>query len=189
VASYQDVKERAVSDIVWLPALVGAAYAVYSKFPHIGVELVWLGLIGGIALLFAFLGLLGQADSIALVFLAASPYELLPIFPLIAGAAVAIVHIGYEVATGNARGTKTIPIERFLKEQKWIPDAVITDGVREKVDSDVNIARDEVVAKQKTGAMVEVKYGVPTVAYLGVGYIACVVYLLAFGQTVLTSLH
>ena len=70
-ASYQDVKERAVSDIVWVPALVGAAYVIYSKFPDLEVQLIWLGLIGAIAILFVYLGLVGQADSIALVFFAA----------------------------------------------------------------------------------------------------------------------
>ena len=188
LASYQDVKERAVSDIVWIPAVVGAAYVIYSLFPDLEVQLIWLGLIGGVAILFAYLGMVGQADSIALVFFAADPYQLSPIFPFIAGAAVALGHIGFEVAVGNARGTKTIPIERFLKEQKWIPEAVITDGAREKVDSDVNVARGEVEGKQKPGAMVEVKYGVPTVAYLGIGYLLCLVYLLIFNQAALFSL-
>ena len=188
VASYQDVKERAVNDIVWIPALIGAAYVICSMFPDLEVQLIWLGLIGGIAILFAYLGLVGQADSIALVFFAADPYQLSPIFPVIAGAAVALGHIGYEVAVGNARGTKTIQIERFLKEQKWIPEAVITGGIREKVDSDVNVARDEVEAKQKPGTMVEVKYGVPTVAYLGIGYLACLACLLIFNHAALLSL-
>ena len=188
VASYQDVKERAVRDIVWIPALVGVAYVIYSVFPNLEVLLIWIGLIGGIAILFAYLGLVGQADSIALVFIASDPYQLSPIFPVIAAAAVALGHIGYEAATGDAGGSKTIPIERFLKEQKWIPEAVITDGVREEVDSDVNVARDEVEANQKPGALVEVKYGVPTVAYLGIGYLACLAYLLIFRQATLPSL-
>jgi Flp pilus assembly protein protease CpaA len=188
LASYQDVKERAVSDIVWIPALVGAAYVVFSKFPYLEVQLIWLGMFGGIAILFAYLGLVGQADSIALVFFAADPYQLLPILPFIAGAVVALGHISFEVAVGNAPRTKTIQIERFLKEQKWIPEAIIIDGVREKVDSDVNVARDDVEAKQKPGAVVEVKYGVPTVAYLGIGYLACLAYLLIFNQAALLSL-
>ncbi len=188
MASYQDVKERVVSDIVWIPALVGTAYIIYSMFPDLEVQLIWLGLIGGIAILFAYLGVVGQADSIALIFFAADPYQLSPIFPFIAGAVVALGHIGYEGVVGNAWGTKTIPIERFLKEQKWIPEAVIIDGVREKVDSDVNVARDEVEAKQKPGSMVEVKYGVPTVAYLGIGYLACLAYLLIFSHATLLSL-
>lgn len=188
VASYQDIRERAVSDVVWIPALVGAAYVIYSSFPNLELQLVKLGLIGGIALLFAFLGAVGQADSIAIVFLASDPYQLSPILPLVSCAGVALAHIGYEVAVGNARGAKMIPLERFLKEQKWIPKAVIEDGVRRDVDSDVNIARDEVEATQKPGAMVEVKYGVPTVAYLGVGYILFLAYLLIFNQSAFLSL-
>ena len=188
VASYQDVKERAVNDIVWVPALIGSIYAIYSMFPNLELQLIKLGLIGGIALLFAYLGAIGQADSIALVFVAADPYKLSPILPLICGAAVALGHIGYEAATGNAWGSKTIPMERFLKEQKWIPEAIIVDEVRKEVDSDVNVARDEVEANQKPGAMVEVKYGVPTVAYLGAGYLAYLAYLLIFNQAALLSL-
>jgi Flp pilus assembly protein protease CpaA len=188
VASYQDVKERAVNDIVWIPALIGSAYVIYSMFPNLELQLIKLALIGGIALVFALLGAVGQADSIALVFIAADPYQLSPILPLVCGAAVALGHIGYEVATGNAWGSKTIPIERFLKEQKWIPEAVIADGVREEVNSDVNVARDEVESSHKPGAMVEVKYGVPTVAYLGIGYIVYLAYLLVFNQAVLLSL-
>ena len=79
-------------------------------------------------------------------------------------------------------------MERFLKEQKWIPEAIIVDEVRKEVDSDVNVARDEVEANQKPGAMVEVKYGVPTVAYLGAGYLAYLAYLLIFNQAALLSL-
>ena len=188
LASYQDVKERVVSDIVWIPALVGAAYVIYSLIPNIELQLIKLTLIGGIALVFALLGAVGEADSIALVFIAADPYRLSPILPLVFGACIALGHIVYEVATGNAGGLKTIPIERFLKEQKWIPEAVLVDGVREEVDSDVNVARDEVEAKMRPGAMVEVKYGVPYVAYLGIGYVAFLVYLLALHSSVFFSL-
>ena len=188
VASYQDVKERAVNDIDWISAMIGSAYVIYSMFPDLELQLVKLALIGGIALVFVLLGAVGQADSIALVFIAADPYQLSPILPLLSGAVVALGHIGYEITTGNAWGSKTVPIERFLREQKWIPEAVIADGVREEVNSDVNIARDEVEANQKPGAIVEVKYGVPTVAYLGVGYVAYLVYLLVFNQTALLSL-
>lgn len=188
VASYQDVKDRAVNDVVWIPALIGLAYVIYSMFPNLELQLIKLALIGGIAMVFVLLGAVGQADSIALVFIAADPYQLSPILPLVCGAAVALGHIGYEVATGNTWGSKTIPIERFLKEQKWIPEAVIADGAREEVNSDVNVARDEVESSHKPGAMVEVKYGVPTVAYLGIGYIAYLVYLLVFNQAVLLSL-
>ncbi len=188
VASYQDIKDRAVSDLVWVPALAGAVYIVYAMYPDLGFQLVKIGLVGVIALSFTFFGAVGQADAIALVFLAADPDRISPILPLFAAAAVALVHIGYEYAVGNARGGLTVPIERFLREQRWIPKAIVAEGVRTEVSRDVNVARDEVEASQKPGSMVEVGYGVPTVAYLGVGYLAYLVYLLAFNQAVFYSL-
>jgi len=57
-----------------------------------------------------------------------------------------------------------------------------------EVSGDVNVAREEVEAANKPGASVEVKYGVPTVAYLGVGYVIYLVYLLAFNYSVFASL-
>ena len=74
-----------MNDIVWVPALIGSIYEIYSMFPNLELQLIKLGLIGGIALLFAYLGAIGQADSIALVFVAADPYKLSPILPLICG--------------------------------------------------------------------------------------------------------
>jgi hypothetical protein len=187
-AAYRDVKERAVSDLVWVPALVGTALVVYGLYPDLALELVKVGLIGGIALAFAYLGLVGQADAIALAFIAADPYMSPPFLPLAFGAAVFAGHAVYLAATGYAWGTKTIPIEQFLKEQKWIPVATIAGGVRKEVGSDVNSARDEVEASQEAGSQVEVKYGVPTVAYLGTGYVAFLVFLLATSSGSLLSL-
>lgn len=183
-AAYQDVRDRAVNDLVWVPAIAGTAYIVYSLYSSVQsdlpLELVKLGLVGLIAVGFTYRGAVGQADAIALVFLAADPYRLSPIIPLFAAAALALSHIGYEYAVGNARGGLSIPIERFLKEQSWIPKAVVADGDRVEVNRDVNVAREEVEAKQKPGAMVEVSYGVPTVAYLGVGYVVYLAYLIVF---------
>ncbi len=190
-AAYQDVRERAVSDVVWIPALAGSAYAVYMVYPAVEFEALKLGLIGGVALAFTLLGVIGQADSIALVFVTADPFpvqKLSLIFPLALAMVAAVGHISYVWARGDARGKKVIPVERFLREQKWIPVAVVVDGVRKEVDADVNVARDEVERMESPGAMVEVKYGVPTVAYLGVGYLAYIVYLAVFNQAALLSL-
>jgi Flp pilus assembly protein protease CpaA len=192
VASYQDVSERAVSDLVWLPALVGVAYAVYSIHANdslLSLEflLLKIALIGGFGLVFAFLGGIGQADAIAMAFIAGDPYTLSPLLPLFATAVVATAHISYEYSVGNAK-TKAVPMEQFLKEQRWIPKAIVDQANRTEVSSDVNVAREEVEAANKPGAQVEVKYGVPTVAYLGVGYVAYIVYLLLFNYQVFASL-
>jgi vacuolar-type H+-ATPase subunit I/STV1 len=192
IASYEDVRERAVNDLVWLPALAGAGYVAYSMLtsggPTLGLLLVKLGLVGGIALVFLYFGSIGQADAIAMAFVASDPYPLSPILPLVAAAAIALTHIGYEFVSGNARGGLRVPIERFLKEPKWIPKAIVIDGVRTEVSSDVNAAREEVEVKQVSGAMVEVGYGVPTVAYLGVGYVAYLAYLIVFNPLAFAGL-
>ncbi len=193
IASYTDTKERAVSDLAWIPALAGAGYIFYELYvgPTQGAFeflLLKVALIGGIAILFSLLGGIGQADGIAIAFVAADPYSLSPIAPLFATAAVALVHIGYELAVGNARGVKAIPMEQFLHEQRWIPKAIVSDGVRTEVSGDVNVAREEVEAANKPGATVEATYGVPTVAYLGVGYVIFLTYLLAFNYAAFASL-
>ncbi|MDA4124598.1 MAG: hypothetical protein OK438_04005 [Thaumarchaeota archaeon] len=192
VAAYQDITERAVNDLVWAPALAGVAFIVYSMVisasPAPSQELLKLGLVGTIALVFTLLGAVGQADAIALVFVAADPYPLSPFLPLFAAAVVALCHISYAFLTGDARGGKSIAIERFLKEQKWIPKAIVAGGVRTEVNRDVNVAREEVEANQKQGAMVEVSYGVPTVAYLGVGYLVYLAYLVLFNYAAFVTL-
>lgn len=193
VASYSDVKERAVSDLAWVPALIGAAYVVYSLYTGYATSsleylLLKIALIGGIAMAFTFFGGIGQADGIAIAFVASDPYYFSPLAPLFATAAVALVHIGYEFLVGNARGGRSIPMEQFLREQRWIPKAIVSDGTRTEVSSDVNVAREEVEAADKPGGMVEVRYGVPTVAYLGVGYVIYLAYMVAFNYSAFASL-
>lgn len=192
IAAFQDVKDRAVSDLVWIPALVGVAYVFYSAStsmnPPLEFELVKVAIIGGVALAFVVLGAVGQADAIALVILAADPYRVSPILPLVFAAGVALVHMGYELAVGNARGNKTIPMEKFIREQRWIPKAVIVGDKRTEVNGDVNVARDEAEAANSPGAMVEVSYGVPTVAYLGLGYVAFLIYLVVLNPSVFSML-
>jgi hypothetical protein len=188
IAAYQDLKERSVWDLVWIPAVVGVAYSVVVEYPSIELLVIKLAFVGVVAFAFTYFGAIGQADAIALVFVAADFNPASPILPLVGTAIAAGVHIGYQYATGNARGNKTIPLQKFLAEQRWIPKAVISDGVRTEVSSDVNVAREEVVAKSKEGALVEVTYGVPTVAYLGAGYLAYVVYLALFASGTFVAL-
>lgn len=188
VASYCDVKERAVYDLVWLPALAGMAIAIIWAYPGLEFLAVKLALVGGISLAFLIFGGIGQADAIALTFIAADPYRIPLILPLIGGAVVALTHISYEFAIGNARGVLTIPMEKFMREPRWIPKAVVVEGIRKKVGRDVNRAREEVEAIGASGASVEVTYGVPTVAYLGAGYIAYLVLMLLTNQAVLFKL-
>ncbi len=170
-ASVSDVRERAVSDLVWIPAVAGAVISLYFAGGMLGFYAVKVALIGGVGLAFAYFGAVGEADAIALVLVSTDPDLTSPVFPLVGAAVVALSHIVYEYAVGNARGNHTIPIDQFLREQRWIPKAIVANGVRTEVSSDVNVAREEVEARQSPGATVEVSYGVPTVAYIGAGYV------------------
>jgi hypothetical protein len=149
IAAVQDVRERSVLDLVWAPAIIGVAYAVFIEYPSVEILAIKVAFVGLVALAFTFFGAIGQADAIALVLVAGDPNPASPLLPLIGTALAAAAHIGYQYAVGNARGTKTIPIQKFLDEQRWIPKAVISDGVRSEVSNDVNVAREEVSSKSK----------------------------------------
>lgn len=180
-AVYQDIRERAVSDLVWLPALAGIIYSMVSNLPSIQSILIKVGLVGAIALAFTLYGSIGQADAIALVIIAFDPFYLSPIIPLFASAVIALIHISYELTLGEARSTHIIPLSKFKEEQRWIPKAVISKEGRIEVSKNVNKAREEVILNAKgEDSMVEVSYGVPTVAYIGIGYLAYIMYLIIF---------
>jgi len=193
VAAYQDLRERAVNDLVWAPAIAGTAFVFYSlatsgQYFDLEFDLARILLIGGMAFVMVYLGMLGEADLIALVFFAADPYAFGIFFALIGAVIVLVPHLAYALLTGEGRGSHLIPVSQFQREQKWIPRATIVDGVRHEVDSDVNKAREEVEGAQKEGMQVEVVYGVPDVLYFGLGYILYLVYLVLFNYALFSSL-
>ena len=188
IAGYQDVKDRLVSDLVWIPAIIGVALALYFVPSEDLVLLVRIGIIGAIALVITRYGLVGEADGIAFVLVVADPTPLAPLPVLFAVATVALSHIGYLYATGMAGKNKVIGISQFRREARWIPKAVIIGDEKKEVDSNVNISREDVEKVTDESAMVEVQYGVPTVAYIAAGYVIYVVYLAIFQTGVLLSL-
>ena len=188
IAGYQDVKDRLVSDLVWIPAIIGAALALYFVPSEDLILLVRIGIIGAIALVITRYGLVGEADGIAFVLVVADPTPLAPLPVLFAVATVALSHIGYLYATGMAGKNKVIGISQFRREARWIPKAVIIGDEKKEVDSNVNISREDVEKVTDESAMVEVQYGVPTVAYIAAGYMIYVVYLAIFQTGVLLSL-
>lgn len=180
LAGYQDVKERLVSDLVWVPAIIAAALGLYffqSEDLYLVVKIV---VIGAIALFVTRYGYVGEADGIAFVLLVADPAPLAPIPVLFALAAVALTHIGYLYATGLAGKDKVISLAQFKAEARWIPKAVLVGGEKKEVDKNVNISREDVDKVTDESAMVEVQYGVPTVAYIAGGYAIYLVYLAVF---------
>ena len=176
LGSYQDIKERMVSDLVWIPALAGVGIIVYDAFAwsnsfFLESELLKLGLAGFLVVVLYFLGIVGQADLIALVFLFSDPYPWSFFYAMIGVAAVMGGHMVTRILRLEPVTKVTMPIERFEREPHWVPSAVVVDGRREDVSRDVNVAREEVLAKRKDGMMVEARYGTPTLAYYGLGYI------------------
>jgi len=96
IASYQDIRSREVSDSFWIViGGVGALRTLYYSYMNpsdIVMELISIGASVGLALAMFYLGLMGGADSKALIALAVafpirsellpSTGHVLPIFPL-----------------------------------------------------------------------------------------------------------
>jgi small-conductance mechanosensitive channel len=188
VAGYQDVRERMVSDLVWIPAIIGVVLAFYFVPSQDLFLLVRLAIIGAIAFGVTWYGRVGQADSIAFVLVVADPTPLAPLPVLFSIAVVALAHIGYLYLAGLTGKDKLISIKQFKAEARWIPKAIIIGAERRDVDKDVNVSREDVDKVTDETAMVDVQYGVPTVAYIAAGYMIYVVYLAIFQTNVLTSL-
>lgn len=186
IAGYQDIKERLVSDIVWIPAVIGVAISFYFLRADWLLLAVQVGVIGALAFVITYYGFVGQADGIAFILLVAgtTPFGLLPAFTAVAIAVAAC--IGYLYISGQVGKPKVIPLAQFKKEQKWIPKAIIIGDKRRDVEKDVNVSRETVEEISEENATVEVQYGVPTVAYLAIGYMIYLVYLAIFqGGTLL----
>ncbi|MGD0638417.1 MAG: hypothetical protein ABSA72_10310 [Nitrososphaerales archaeon] len=188
IGGYQDLRERLVSDTVWIPAIVGVVLLFYFDFSQAGFLLVWVAIMGAIGFGFVWFGLLGEADGIALVLILALPYpsELLPlIFSIALASGVAILYLFLKGMLGKER---IITIQQFKGEARWIPRAVIVGGERKEVAKDVNVSREEVEKITDEGAMVDVQYGIPDITFLMAGYIVYIVYLAVFQSGVLLSL-
>jgi hypothetical protein len=188
IAGYQDFKDRAVSDIVWIPAIFGVVLAFFFTPSQDLFLLLRIGIIGAVAFGVTWYGLLGQADGIAFVLLVAqvSAMELFPLLVSIAG--VALLAIGILYLTGRAGKDKTITIRQFKAEARWIPKTVIIGGEKKEVDKNVNISREEVEKVTDETAMVVVQYGVPNIEYIAAGYMVYLVYLAVFQTKFLLSL-
>jgi hypothetical protein len=152
-----------------------------------------IALIGILAFAFAWFGFIGQADAIALTLISSDPTPYAPIPVLLATGVVAIMHIAYLYVKGTARKPHLVTLQEFQTQAKWIPKALVVDGVRREITNDVNVSRELAEEHAKTGpqdatTMVEVQYGVPQVTYIAAGFLVYVVYLAIFQPSLLTSL-
>ena len=193
LAGYQDARERLVSDFYWIPGIIAAVLAVAFLPSMDFLLLARITLIGVIAFAFSWFGLIGQADAIALALVASDPTPYAPIPVLLGTGVVAIGHIGYLYVRGTARKPRLVTLDEFRTQAKWIPKALIVNGERQEITNDVNVSREKAEEHATAGAeeattMVEVQYGVPTVAYIAAGYMIYLVYLAVFQTGVLLSL-
>jgi hypothetical protein len=180
LAGYFDVRERLVSDLLWIPGAVGVVVLFFLLPTEIVPILVRLGLVGAIGIAFARFGFIGEADAIALVIATADPSILSLVYIMLATGIVALTHIAALYFMGYVGKSRLIPVEQFKAEARWIPKAIVIGGVSSDVDSNVNISREEVEAKAPPGSMIEVQYGVPTVAYIAIGYLIYLGYMILF---------
>ncbi len=191
LAGYQDARERLVSDLYWIPGII-AALLVVAFLPSMDVLLVArITLIGVIAFVFTWFGFVGQADAIALTLIASDPSPYAPIPVLVATGAVAIGHIAYLYVSGKAKA-HLITLDEFRSQAKWIPKALVVNGVRREITNDVNVSRELAeehanAGPQDSTTMVEVQYGVPQVSYIAAGFVAYLVFLAIFQPGLLTA--
>jgi hypothetical protein len=193
LAGYQDARERLVSDYYWIPGIIAAVLAVVF-LPSMDIVLLSrITLIGVIAFAFTWFGFIGQADAIALALVASDPTPYAPIPVLLATGVVAIAHIGYLYITGTARRPHLVTLEEFRSQAKWIPKALVVNGERREITSDVNVSREHAeehasARPEDATTMVEVQYGVPQVTYIAAGFVLYLVYLAIFQPSLLTAL-
>jgi hypothetical protein len=194
-AALQDVRTRTVEDRVWIPAAAGAAIALSANFWTAMIEGVTVQVQGYLLKLLIFVPLLvvtwafmrfGQADLIALVLIAFDPYLQSLLYTVVGFGVAFAAHAAWLVRHGLWPGKRVMQYSDFKRDHRWIPRALIEGERRVELSSDVNRAFDEVQAT--SGAQrVEVEYGVPQVAYIAVGYVSYVVYLLLFSPGVLSA--
>ncbi|MDA4122313.1 MAG: hypothetical protein OK456_03930 [Thaumarchaeota archaeon] len=192
IAGYQDFRERLVSDLVWIPAVVGVVFGLYYLRSEFLVLIIPIALIGAIALGAAWWGMVGEADGIAFVLVIAGTAPagfvpgLLEVFVVVLAALG--IHVAYLYSKGLVGKTRVIPIAEFKAQAQWIPKALIIGGERTEVVKDVNVSREAVDEVKDESASVEVQYGVPTVAYIAAGYVGYIVILAILQPSALLSL-
>jgi hypothetical protein len=167
LASYQDIRRREVDDVIWLPGLIGLGLLLFlSPLPLRLPMAIALGLAGYLVVR---LGAMGEADGIAL-FLWSSLGGLMGIIIAAAGALLGLlVHMALLRAWGRKR-VGTMSLERALREGHWLPRRILIEGEWRELPKNVNRLWEE-LRRYDPRSEVEVEFGVPMVAYLGLGYL------------------
>jgi hypothetical protein len=182
LVAYQDLRERMVSDYVWIPAILAGIVMLWER-PDVWVlSLAKVGVFGALGALSIILGLFGQADGLTIIAMAVGTSTFSPIPQMFAAAMVAIAHILYlAIRHGSLKIEKTMAVEEAAKQNVWIPLEVTCDGQTVELDSSPEKAWNALEGYLGRGATVKTSYGVPFAGYLAIGYLAAFVALLVLG--------
>lgn len=146
MAGRQDWRKRKVTNIVWLPAVAGVVLSFFV-YP---LALVWVIVAVGISsvawLAFLFRQM-GPGDAVGITLIMFSPLN--AAFVIIWACLFALLHLAVR-RQGHEALSKPVMIPKEQKEREpwWMP-----------------------TGRPAPEGMVEVKYGVPTVSYLALGYV------------------
>jgi Flp pilus assembly protein protease CpaA len=178
LVAYQDFKERMVSDWVWIPAAIAIPVSIWESGNLWWLAASKLSILAVAAIATYFLGVFGQADSIALFFMGVGTSYLSPLPQLIGMSIASLVHISYlALRSGSIRIEKFMSVEEAERQNVWIPREIESEGVRVQLSSSPEEAWDSLKKYEGSNAMVKVSYGVPLAGYMAIGYTAAFIAL------------
>lgn len=174
LAAYQDVRDRWVSDYVWVPAFVGGALLLLRSVGPL-LALLVIKIAGLVVLSYAWrrLGLMADADAIGFPLITLSRNLASPLPELITSLVVALVYI---TAARLKHGgfEKTMSPDEALRQNVWIPKKVVNVRTREVRELRGRPEEAWESLKKYSGSreyVVVSGYGVPLVAFFGMGYV------------------
>ncbi len=172
IVIYQDFKERMVSDLAWIPAVVSLPVLFYESANDWRLtvfKLIVVAIVAGVSWL---IGAFGQADSIALAFMGISTYALSPLPQFILMSVAALVHISWLMIKNRSfRIERTMSVEQALEQSVWIPKRLRFEDKEIQLSTNPEEAWQALDEYKGKKGEVIATYGVPLAAYMGIGYI------------------
>lgn len=169
----QDIKENQISDLTWIPAIIGAIVMIYqyiiqSSYIFLALKFVMVAMVLSVSYFFGG----GMADMIGLAVVVVDDDPFAPIGTLVVFVAVTITYAVYSFLMKKQRRTM-IPLTDFLKKKNVYPVKVYVEGREEKLPKTADKAYEvlETILKENKEAVVEAETGIPAVVPMCVGYV------------------
>jgi hypothetical protein len=126
---YQDFKERMVSDLAWLPAVIAVPVAMWEAGPLWWIVVAKIGFLAFVSMVGLLLQAFGEGDAIGLTLMGVGVSTFSPLPQLVAMAVAALLSITIlGLRFGTLRVEKVIPLEEAAKQNIWIPVEIIVNG-------------------------------------------------------------